>query len=361
MKTEPFAMHYDKLTEFFATEYHNLIRTIDEVLQSFNVQLHNRPYRVTVLLQSEGLVKLVNRGEGASLMPTVDIKTEKFSPEFRFLFDSVEYWYRSHYGEAAIRKVLDNDYILGAVRISGSMFALNIPNFQKTLVREAEVIELKMNVGIGSDENPIEWIQNAPRLENLSKAYFDEAAEQTRAVSENLRIASFFRIPNREIELAANEMFANVIPNLEIVATYIAFPRNHTFGVAWNALQLANESLLKGVIAAETGRYPFIHDLSKLLNLAHDAGLIYDASNFVAWPDFSKKVSHWRYNQESPKQLDDLYDYYRLSLELVRATLHALRISPETGFALELQFKPWSAKNAAGELRIDALNEVASK
>lgn len=354
-------MHYDKLTEFFATKYRNLIRAIDEVLQSSNVQLHDRPYRVTVLLQSEGLVKLVNRGEGASSTSTVDIKTGKFSPEFRFLFDSVEYWYHSHYGEVAIRGVVDNDYILGAVRISGSMFELKIPNFQKTLVREAEVIELKMNVGIGSDENPIEWIQNAPRLENLSKAYFDEAAEQTRAVSENLRIASFFRIPNRDIELAANEMLANVIPNLEIVATYIAFPGNQTVGVAWNALQLAIESLLKGVIAAETGCYPFIHELNKLLEGAQKAGLNFDGTNFDAWPDFYKKVSNWRYNQKAPKQIDDLYDAYLLSLELVRATLHALRISPEAGFALELQFKPWSAKNAAGELRIDALTEVASK
>ena len=113
---------------------------------------------------------------------------------------------------------------------------------------------------------------------------------------------------------------------------------------------MANEAALKAVIRKGTGAQQMIHPLDKLLSFAGMHGVTFDAAKLSTWPSFTV-ISEWRYGQGNPPGIMELYGAYRLTLELVQASMMRIAPSMKPGFGVLIRYSPWKTKDAAGRFR----------
>ena len=341
--------------DFGLKQSRELSTTMDHWLVLFDADLldqgvppSQRPLRALLMLFREGAVE-VRAGEDliAGMESPVE-HTEKLW--FRILFDAVEYWYINRYGSHAM-EAGGTAPLIGAVMIHGAPFVLSVPANRSKVETVGETCWMYFDESLGDGEDATSWIVNGPDLSKLDETTrFGVAAEVAHAANV-LRCIEFRRVTfNSNGDHEVQKLIQSTLTYLGQAAERIASFRSPEIGPAWFDLQMANEAALKAVIRVGSGKQPKIHPLGDLLERAGKHGVSFDVSRVAGWPSFNE-ISDWRYGQGNPQGMTDLYSAYRLTLDIVEASMRQITPGMKPGFGILIKYAPWKTKDATGRFR----------
>ena len=104
---------------------------------------------------------------------------------FAKLYEYVHFWYRHQYGAAMERD--RDDRLLGAVSITGTIFALRVPAWRSRPGQPGKTVWISFPEGIRENERPVDWIEAPPNLACLSPNELRAAEADAAEVADALR------------------------------------------------------------------------------------------------------------------------------------------------------------------------------
>lgn len=337
-----------KQTHQLAAKMDHWLKLFDTELSQQELSLSQRPLRALMMLFREGAIQ-VRAGEEQIDEPA-NLSGHMEKRWFRALFNAVEYWYVDQYGANAMA-ARGTVALLGAVMIRGIPFAISVPANRTKVEMDGETAWMYFEEGLGDGEDAVSWIVNGPDLSKLDQEARALVVAEARRTVEVLRYVEFRRVTFRSGgDLEVQKLIQATVTYLKQAADRLVSFQGPEIGPAWFDLQMANETALKAVIRKETGSQPMIHPLGDLLTLASKHGVVFDVAKLSSWPSF-KDISDWRYGQGNPPGITELYGAYRLTLELVQASMKQIAPSLKPGFGILLRYSPWKTKDAAGRFR----------
>lgn len=291
---------------------------------------------------------------GQEALMDIESFTQSFQqPWFRAAYDAVEYWYFEQYGELAMTAP-GNEALTGTVMIRGIPYPASFPANRNLVETVGETSWVYFEEHLSEDEELESFISPKVDLQRLDPATRTEVFDQIKFVGDALRYIEFRRVTyefrTTDTNPEVQPLIQTTLTLLNKVAIAMNSERTNVLGPAWSELQLANESALKAVIQQETGTQPHIHSLPRLLAQATELGVSFETDELVEWPPY-RLLSSWRYGQGNPPGLKRLYNAYNMSLRLISACMACLDPGVDSGFAVLVQYSPWSAKDATGTYR----------
>ncbi len=341
--------------DFGLKQSRELAATMDHWLVLFDAELlhaglppSQRPLQALLMLFREGAVEVRSGDDPIEGMERPTEHLEKLW--FRILYDAVEYWYRERYGAHAM-SAGGTAPLTGAVMIHGAPFVLSVPANRSKVETVGETCWMYFEESLGEGEDATSWIVNGPDLSKLDETTRSGVAAEAAHAANVLRCVEFRRMTfNSEGDHEVRKLVQSTLTYLGQAAERMASFRSPQIGPAWFDLQMANEAALKAVIRVRSGTQPKIHPLSDLLERAGKHGVSFDASRVCGWPSFNE-ISDWRYGQGNPRGIADLYSAYRLTLDIVEASMKQITPGMKPGFGVLIKYAPWKTKDATGRFR----------
>tara|TARA_R110002012_G_scaffold192753_1_gene360351 strand:- start:209 stop:1267 length:1059 start_codon:yes stop_codon:yes gene_type:complete len=337
-----------KQSRELATAMDHWLELFDASLSEQGLALPQRPLQALMMSIREEAIEVKAGEERLSNQGSIGEHAETIW--FRVLYDAVEFWYSDKYGAAAMT-AKGTAPLIGAVTVRGAPFLISGPANRMKVEEEGEQAWMYFEEGLGEGEEATSWIINGPDLSKLDDSARDEVVAEVANVAETLRYVEFRRVTfHSDGDHEIQKLIQSTLTYLTQAAERLVSQRTPELGPAWFDLQMANETALKAVIRKETGKQPKIHFLDELLKRASKHGVIFDSKPLSAWPRFDD-ISEWRYGQGHPRGVVDFYAAYHMTLALVRACMKQINPRMKSGFGILVKYKPWSAKDAAGNYR----------
>lgn len=321
--------------ERLAKAFSHLLEIVDQWLALDEVPLSERPIRATTDLLKHGFV-VANIGEEVK----VDRLWEYFGePWFRAMFTGVEEWYRSLYGPQALNSRNDPP-IEGVVLVRSVPFLLQVPTSRIEVETTGKTAWFYFEAGLGDGEDPRKWLVGDINFERLSVDELHKMDSDLYHVTSSLRIMHHHLLGSGNDETQAG-LRASIRSYLEAAARRLRMQEVTEFTFAWMDLQMAAEAAIKLVIFRTTGQHPRRHELvSDLLNDLGAISIVFDRNRLANWPQF-KTISNRRYGTERDSGASELYEAYKLILDLVVSCVRTIVPPLASGAGLLLHVAPY--------------------
>lgn len=313
----------------------HLLEIIDDGLAFEEVRLPERPIRAARDLLRHGLIEVNGIGE-VNLHRPSEYMAE---PWFRAIYTGVEEWYRDQYDADAL-SARGNPPLQGLVIVRGAPFLLEVPQHRSEIEVEGKTAWMYFEAGIGPGEAPRSWLIHGPKFDRLSDEQAAAADIELQSVATALRT-----IQHHSLGIGPDEtqrgLRASIRSYSEGAARRILSQTAEEFAFAWMELQMTAEAALKLVIFRATGEHPHKHELvSDLLSHPAASKVEFDRERLADWPAF-KKISNRRYGKDYISGLIELYEAYRLVLDLAVACIRTVPQALPSGAGILLHVAPW--------------------
>jgi hypothetical protein len=258
---------------------------------------------------------------------------------FRTLYKMIRRWYRSTYGDAMDVK---HASLLGVVQFRGTCVLVNVPTTVHRPAEERGHVWVSMPDHVRSDEQVLSWLVPPPNVDALDprrRALFE--AEVYRLASDLRFVRS--RLSDSYRRTPAIEGFIAGVPkHLQRFAELVVTGERVSTLKSWWELQMAIESVLKGLLRQKTRTHRKIHYVADLLRDAKAVGLQFDARRFARWPS-PAVMSDLRYGKGRRTTISGALAAYRLTIDLCREAAMVYRRRVHTGEAsFCVRTFPWS-------------------
>ncbi len=259
-------------------------------------------------------------------------------PWFRAIFLAAQQWYREQFGEAALGGA-GNPPLRGVTLIRGTPFRLMVPMHRGKVEEEGRLAWMYFEAGIGEGENPQNWVQNPPDFTRIPEDRRADEFARLKDVCERLRRINYQLLGAGDDDVSRGFRQA-IRAYLESAADRMVVGGAEDLAFSWFDLQMSMESALKLAQQTILGNYQRSHHLANMLQELVPHGVIFDPARLDVWPAFHE-MSNLRYAQAAAGGIADVFDAYRLTLELVGAVVGVLKPPIPSGAGLLLKPAPW--------------------
>jgi HEPN domain-containing protein len=326
---------------WLAAELQHWLEIIDDKLSEAEVPLYRRALYAVLELCREETISIRCGDQSLDISDPIEHMDADW---FRAIYAGVDHWYTQRFGANKVQ-TSGGRYLNGAIMIHRAAFGLKIKAHRTEMEVAGERAWLYFEDGIGDDEDPIPWLIDGPDLKSIDPDFRDAVVSDMRQVASSLRFIQFrSKLGDFGDDMETRKLSASCLTHLQKASDLIVRATSIDRGLAWVDLQMANEAALKSVSRRATGEQEKTHLLPDLLKDAFTHGVAFDTSLLANWPDFRTEISHWRYGQGHPPDLNETYNAYTTSLRLVRACMEAVPPKVQPGFGILMRYAPWKQR-----------------
>ena len=308
---------------------------IDEILSKRGTSLTQRPFEAASLFVNECIVEI----EG-------DTKDDYWGKKwFADIYRWTEEWYRERYGDALKNEGKDN--AKGITLVYGTPFPLDIPLTLTKPEEPGKTVWLIFPIEVMPEEDPVNWLQPKPNLQQLSEKQLTQLTEEIgfvasalRAINVNLMTAEY---PSSSLQMLAGGITAH----LKKAVQDILSGKPEQISVAYWEIHLAIEKTVKVFLKQKGQNPPNIHDLAKLREMAD---LIINSTElndcFEQCPS-DKEAIKYRYGESDKVSSETAIQFYFNSLRIIvfyTKELHRKYIMNNARFLIKSP--PWQESNS---------------
>lgn len=258
---------------------------------------------------------------------------------FAGIYQPVYTWYEKRYGKALTRSRKARTH--GLVHYFGSPLLFQLPLVLSEPGPDG-TSWLRFPKEILPSEQPLEWIESPPPLDDIPVKQKEKLTVLTRQIATLLRGINN-NINTAELKTSGHRALVGmVIRHLEKAAIDATADDPSASSLAIWELQMACEKTMKGYLAQRGVIYPETHDLRVLQKLASDQADFSDAKKAMATMPSERRVIAWRYSELPPPKPSEFFRIYGAALAL--CNIYASRMSRKyvfNNFAVQLRRPPW--------------------
>jgi HEPN domain-containing protein len=313
------------------------IDLIDSHLADADVPIQHRPLAVAVDLLK---VKAV-RVEMGGIPQSIDIDGAD-SPLgkawFRHLYQKVDRWYRSTYGSAM---TMEESSLLGVIQFRRTSILVRVPTCVRRPAEDKRQVWVSFPDHVRSDERALSWLVTPPNVDALDADQRSALTAAVHGLAADLRFIRSRLLSTHPSSPQLEGFASGAVKHLQAFAELVMAGDRISTLKSWWELQMAVESVVKGLVLQKTGSFPWIHTVPELLARARAVGLDFDEARFATWPD-KDEIGNLRYGEGTRDRTTDAHAAYRLTVDLCREAAKLYERKADIGKASFLiQPVPW--------------------
>ncbi len=324
---------------------------IDDILAKRAVQPSSRPFESAVFLFSERILELkIEDGKRSN-------KIEDFWDKqwFADIYSWIEDWYKERYGEAQGRGGKDTSS--GLIILHGTPFKINIPITITKPHKPDDTVCISFPLSVLPEEDSLDWIENPPNLEKLSKDDGTRLKLDISKVGTSLRViyGNLFTADITDIDLGI--LGKSISTHLSIAVTNIISLKPENISLAFWEMHMANEKAIKLYLKQRGVATPNTHNLTILRRIAEENEAPQDTDDLFSKLPSEGEAIRFRYGEEENINLERVVEVYDTSLKLIEIYTGVLkrRIVMKNA-SLYLKTPPWKRRHNSEILATDEEN-----
>lgn len=309
---------------------------IDESLALDAIPVSERPFEATWFFVRNFVIEACDSLEGPK--PPGKLSEYMGSRWFQALYSEVEEWYRMRYGDRLDQRT--NKSMKGVTLVASTPFELQVPTTTVRTGNPGETVWLSFPDAMLDEDDVVAWFVNPPNLNHYSDEAQIVARKTATAVASRLRAISCSKKGANVTDDITKGFLSGVTVHLESACSLILQEDGESFARAQWELQMACESVYKGLLQQQMGGFPETHDLFVL----HDRALPYLANvsrelihKLPRW----REASDLRYGQGDQATVFGIFEWYKTTLTIVSEVLSNLKGIKLANTRIEIRKAPW--------------------